>query len=190
MSSTKEIVKAHKILTSNRLNNKDITILHCNTAYPTPMTDVNLKAMNHIKEKTKTEVGYSDHTLGTEVPIAAVALGAKIIEKHFTLDKNDFGPDHKSSIEPNEMYEMITSIRNIEKALGHGIKKPQASEVINKEIVRKSLVASKLIKIGEKFTHKNITSKRPGTGISPMFKKKVLGKKAKKNFKVDDLISL
>lgn len=190
MSTMKEIIQAHNILISRKLNKKDITILHCNSAYPTPMKDVNLKAMLHIKDKTKSEIGYSDHTLGIEVPIAATALGAKIIEKHFTLNKNYKGPDHKSSIEPNELRLMVQSIRNIEKALGNGLKKPQFSELINIKNVRKSLVAQKKIKVGEKFTRDNITSKRPGYGISPMFINKVLGKKAKKIFLVDDLITL
>ena len=184
MSSMKEISDAFKILIKGGLKKRDITILHCNSAYPTPMQDVNLNAMKEIKSKTGAEIGFSDHTLGIEVPIAACALGAKIIEKHFTLNRNFVGPDHKSSLEPNELLDMVKSIRNIEIALGNGLKKPKPSEIINKNVVRKSLVAFKEIKKGDRFSKLNITAKRPGYGLSPMLIKKVIGKKAKKNLKL------
>ena len=148
-------------------NKNKIIVLHCNTEYPTPKRDVNLKAMLSIKEKFGVKVGYSDHTSGIEIPIAAVALGATVIEKHFTIDRTFEGPDHKASLEPHELSEMIKSIRNIENALGDGIKKPSSSENKNIAIVRKSIVASKNIKKGEFFTNENLTTKRP-RGISPM----------------------
>lgn len=188
MATMDEISEALKILKSN--GNKDISVLHCNTEYPTPMEDVNLKAMNTIKDTFDVEVGYSDHTLGIEVPIAAVSLGAKIIEKHFTLDKNMQGPDHKASLESKELQEMVKSIRNIEKALGDGIKTPSNSELKNIEIVRKSIVANKKIKKGEILTVENLGIKRPATGISPMKWYDVLGTVAKKDYEEDDLIEI
>lgn len=186
MSTLDEIENALNILREN--GTKDITVLHCNTEYPTPMEDVNLNAMNTIKEKLGVEVGYSDHTLGIEVPIAAVSMGAKVIEKHFTLDKNMEGPDHKASLEPNELKQMVECIRNIEKAMGDGIKKPSKSEMKNIDIVRKSIVAIKRIKKGEIFTEENIYIKRPGNGISPMKWYKVLGTVATRDYNEDDLI--
>lgn len=186
MSTLNEIESALNILREN--GTKDITVLHCNTEYPTPMGDVNLNAMNTIKEKLNVEVGYSDHTLGIEVSIAAVSMGAKVIEKHFTLDKNMEGPDHKASLEPNELKQMVESIRNIEKAMGNGIKKPSKSEMKNIDIVRKSIVAIKKIKKGEIFTEENIYIKRPGNGISPMKWYEVLGTVATKDYDEDDLI--
>ncbi len=189
MSKMKEINQALNILTDGSKKRKNITILHCNSAYPTPMKDVNLKSMSYIKKNTKYNVGFSDHTLGIEVPIAASALGATIIEKHFTLDRKLKGPDQKTSLEPNELMLMVNSIRNIELALGNFEKNPTKSELKNKKIVRKSLVASKKIVKGELFTIENITAKRPGNGISPMKLKNILGKKSKKNYKIDDLIS-
>ncbi len=168
----------------------DISILHCNTEYPTPMEDVNLTAMNTIKDAFKVEVGYSDHTLGIEIPIAAVTLGARVIEKHFTLDKTMEGPDHRASLDPDELKEMVTSIRNIEQALGNGVKKPSKSEQKNKEIARKSIVAGADIKKGERFTEENIEIKRPGEGISPMSWDVVIGKEAKREFAKNELIEL
>lgn len=165
-----------------------ITVLHCNTEYPTPMCDVNLTAMNTIQTEFNVTVGYSDHTLGIEIPIAAVALGATVIEKHFTLDKTMEGPDHKASLEPNELKAMVTAIRNIQLAMGNGIKAPSLSEAKNKAIARKSLVANKDIGIGEIFNEDNVTVKRPGTGISPMKWDEIMGKTATKNYKEDDLI--
>lgn len=188
MATLGEIEAALDVLRENGSN--DIVVLHCNTEYPTPMEDVNLRAMLTIKEAFKVEVGYSDHTLGIEVPIAAVALGAKVIEKHFTLDKNMEGPDHKASLEPNELKEMVKAIRNIEKALGNGIKKPSKSELKNKQLVRKSIVAKRFIKKGEVFTEENITVKRPGNGISPMRWDEIIGKVANKDYKEDELIEI
>ncbi|MBF0397875.1 MAG: N-acetylneuraminate synthase family protein, partial [Desulfobacterales bacterium] len=167
-----------------------ITILHCNTEYPTPMEDVNLNAMITINNAFKLRVGYSDHTLGIEVPIAAVALGAKVIEKHFTLDKTMEGPDHLASLSPDEFKEMVCAIRNIEKAMGNGIKKPSISELKNKPIVRKSIVASLSIEEGEVFSENNICAKRPGIGISPMEWDMVIGKKATRKFLPDEIINL
>ncbi|MGB3161827.1 MAG: N-acetylneuraminate synthase [Carnobacterium sp.] len=186
MSTLGEIEEALEVLKDNGA--KDISILHCNTEYPTPMNDVNLLAMNAMKAAFKVEVGYSDHTLGIEVPIAAVALGATIIEKHFTLDKTMEGPDHKASLEPNELREMVASIRNIEKALGNGVKAPTNSERKNKNIARKSIVAKVPIKMGEFYTEANLDIKRPGTGISPMFWDEVIGTQANQNYEIDELI--
>ena len=191
MATIKEIKKALDVFLKAGISKENITILHCNTEYPTPMADVNLKAMLHIKKKFNTKVGYSDHTLGIEVPIAAAALGASIIEKHFTLDKNMVGPDHKASLEPKELQKMILSIRNIEKAIsGSEKKEPSPSELKNIAIARKSIVAKTNICKGEVFTEKNITTKRPGNGISPMLWDKVLGKKAKKDFNQDEIIKI
>ena len=190
MSHMQEIEDALEILEKAGCNKNKIIVLHCNTEYPTPKRDVNLKAMLSIKEKFGVKVGYSDHTSGIEIPIAAVALGATIIEKHFTIDRTFEGPDHKASLEPHELLEMIKSIRNIENALGDGVKKPSSSENKNIAIVRKSIVASKNIKKGEFFTNENLTTKRPGTGISPMMWDKLIGKKSKKNFKKDQQIKL
>ena len=167
-----------------------ITILHCNTEYPTPMEDVNLNAMNSLGLTFKTDVGYSDHTLGIEVPIAAVALGAKLIEKHFTLDRKMEVPDHQASLEPHELKEMVKAIRNIEIALGDGIKSPTKSEIKNRDIARKSIVARCDIKKGEAFSETNLAVKRPGNGITPMKWFDVLGKKANRDFEKDELIEL
>lgn len=167
-----------------------IALLHCNTEYPTPMEDVNLKAMETLRKEFDTPIGYSDHTKGIEVPIAAVAMGAAIIEKHFTLDRNMEGPDHKASLEPSELKAMVQAIRNIEKAIGTGDKKPTPSEIKNIEIVRKSIVANCEIHKGEIFSTENITTKRPGSGISPMKWSMVIGKKAVRDFHKDELIEL
>ena len=156
--------------------------------YPTHMEDVNLRAMQTIRDKFGVHVGYSDHTLGIEVDIAAVAMGASVIEKHFTLDKSMDGPDHKSSIDPKQLKAMVRSIRNIEKALGSSIKKPSKSEEPNIIAARKSMVAYKSIKKGELFTEKNITTKRPGSGISPMNWDLIIGKVAKRDYQIDDLL--
>lgn len=188
MATIGEIEFALNILREN--GTEDITVLHCNTEYPTPMKDVNLMAMNTIKDAFKIDVGYSDHTLGIEVPIAAVALGAKVIEKHFTLDKTMEGPDHKASLEPDELREMVKSIRNIELAIGNGIKEPSLSERKNIKIARKSIVAKKSIKQGERFTEENLEIKRPGSGISPLLWDYILGRIAKKDFKKDELIEI
>ena len=188
MANLGEIEAAINVIIQAGSNRKNITILHANTEYPTPMKDVNLKAMVTIGNAFNTNYGYSDHTLGIEVPIAAVALGASIIEKHFTLDKNMPGPDHRASLEPHELISMIQAIRNIEQALGSTVKKPSPSEAKNKSIARKSLVAKTSIKEGEFFTEENLTIKRPSTGISPMRWDEVIGTKAVNNYQEDDLI--
>ena len=188
MSDLDEIDAALNVLHSNGAGK--ITLLHCNTQYPTPIEDVNLNAMLTLKDRYKCDVGYSDHTLGIEVPIAAVALGATVIEKHFTLDRNMEGPDHKASLEPNEFKSMVSAIRNIEKALGTGNKVVSPSETENKDIARKSIVASRMIKKGEVLTKDNITTKRPGSGISPMRWYNVIGAVAKRDFQEDELIEL
>jgi len=167
-----------------------VTVLHCNTEYPTPMSDVNLRAMCSIRDAFGVAVGYSDHTLGIEVPIAAVALGATVIEKHLTLDRNLAGPDHKASLEPDEFAAMVRVIRNIEQAMGDGIKRPSPSEAKNKPIARKSLVAARSIKAGERFTPENLTAKRPGTGVSPMRWDEVMGRTATRNYGADEMIEL
>ncbi|PHQ14443.1 N-acetylneuraminate synthase [Marinobacter profundi] len=167
-----------------------ITVLHCTTEYPTPMDDVNLMAMVNIGKALGVTVGYSDHTPGIEVPIAAVALGATVIEKHFTLDRSLPGPDHRASLEPAELKAMVAGIRNIERALGDGIKRPSPSELKNKPIARKSLVAACDIKAGEAFSPENLTAKRPGTGVSPMLWDEVMGRRAPRDFCADELIEL
>jgi N,N'-diacetyllegionaminate synthase len=188
MCEMDEISEAIKVLKENGAGN--IKLLHCNTEYPTPFKDVNLKAMQTMRELFKVDVGYSDHTKGIEVPIAAVAMGASIIEKHFTLDKNMEGPDHKASLEPEELAAMVSGIRHIEMALGNGKKTPSPSEKKNIAIARKSIVAKQNIQIGEELTIDNITVKRPGIGLSPMKWFDVLGTKAVRNFKEDELIEL
>ncbi len=177
MANLEEIEKSINILISNGTKKNQITVLHCNTEYPTPMKDVNLKAMLTIKEKLGVAIGYSDHTLGIEVPIAAVAMGAEIIEKHFTLDRNLKGPDHKASLEPNELKEMVKSIRNIEKAIsGNGVKEASSSERKNINIARKSIHLSRDLKSGSVITEKDIISLRPGDGICAMNWEKIIGK--------------
>ena len=188
MSSIGEIESALNIIVSEGTNKSNITVLHANTEYPTPMKDVNLKAMLTIGTTFDVKYGYSDHTLGIEVDIAAVALGASCIEKHFTLDKSMEGPDHKASLEPKELKDMVKAIRNIELALGSAIKKASQSEIKNIGIARKSIVAKKEILVGEIFTEENITIKRPGNGLSPMLWDKVLGTVSTQNYKEDDLI--
>lgn len=186
MCEMDEIEVAIRVLKEN--GTKEIKLLHCNTEYPTPYEDVNLKAMQAMKETFGLEVGYSDHTKGIEVPVAAVALGATVIEKHFTLDRNMEGPDHKASLEPDELAEMVSSIRHIEKALGNGIKTPSPSEKKNKAIARKSIVAKRFIKAGELLSEDNITVKRPGNGISPMRWNEILGTTAHRDYNEDDMI--
>lgn len=188
MSTMEDIRSAIKALKENGAT--ELTVLHCTTEYPTPFEDVNLRAMNTIKEEFGVKVGYSDHTKGIEVPIAAVALGATVIEKHFTLDRDMEGPDHKASLEPNELKAMVDSIRQIELALGNGMKQPAESEKKNMAVARKSIIASKDIKAGEIFTDENLTVKRPGDGISPMRWFDVIGKYAPRDFEEDELIEL
>lgn len=190
MSNLSEIEKALDVLMISKIKKKDITILHCNTEYPTPTKDVNIRAMLTVKEAFHVDIGYSDHTLGIEIPVAAVALGASVIEKHFTLDKNMCGPDHKASLDPEELKAMLHAIRNVEEALGDGIKRPSLSELKNIPIVRKSIVAATNIRKGEIFSEDNVTVKRPGTGISPMEWDNILGRKAERNFMKDTLIEI
>ena len=190
MSNLEEIESAIVVLEKAGTSRQLITVLHCNTEYPTPFQDVNLLAMHSIQKSLGVKVGYSDHTKGIEVAIAAVALGAEVIEKHITLDRKMPGPDHLASIEPNELKEMISAIRNIEAALGDGIKKPSESELKNRSIARKSIVASRTIAQGEIFDEKNLAVKRPGTGISPMQWDRVLGRIASRAFSIDEQIEL
>ncbi|MBT6051303.1 MAG: N-acetylneuraminate synthase [Candidatus Scalindua sp.] len=190
MASLEEIEAALVLLEKSGTSRANVTVMHCNTEYPTPMIDVNLKAMLSIRNSLGVEVGYSDHTLGIEVPVAAVALGATVIEKHFTLDRTLPGPDHRASLEPIELKAMVQSIRNVEKAMGDGIKRASPSELKNKPIARKSIVAAMDINKGVRITEENITVKRPGTGISPMLWGEVLGKVAIRDFKSDELIEL
>jgi N,N'-diacetyllegionaminate synthase len=190
MSTLEEVEKAVNLIVANGTDKNKITLLHCNTEYPTPYEDVNLKAMQTMKSTFGVEVGYSDHTQGIEVPIAAVALGATVIEKHFTLDKSLPGPDQLASLDPQELKQMVDGIRRIEKALGSGAKEVSASEKKNIAIARKSIVAAVDIKKGELFSEKNIAVKRPGNGISPMKWESVLGEIAKRDFIADELIEL
>jgi N,N'-diacetyllegionaminate synthase len=188
MSNLSEIKNAIKILTRKYLKNKDITVLHCTTSYPARYEDVNILAINYLKKKLKNSIGYSDHTLGNEAAIAAVTLGASVIEKHITLNKSLTGPDHRASMELYELISFIKSVRNTEIILTGNNKKPTNLEKINKLFIRKSIVAKKNIKRGEKFTTENITTKRPEGGISPLYWEKVIGKTAIKNFNYDDFI--
>lgn len=188
MATLEEVQVALNILIESGAEKEAITVLHCNTEYPTPMQDVNLKAMLTMRDELGIAVGYSDHTLGIEVPIAAVAMGAVVIEKHFTLDRTLPGPDHRASLEPDELKAMVSAIRNIEEAMGDGVKKPSPSETKNISIVRKSIVAKRLIRKGERFSEDNLTTKRPGTGISPLEWDSVLEKTAEKDYQPDDLI--
>jgi len=188
MSNLEEVGNALNILINAGTSKDNITVLHANTMYPTPMEDVNLNAMLTIQKEFGVDVGYSDHTLGIEVDIAAVAMGALCIEKHFTLDKTMDGPDHKASLEPEELKSMVGAIRNIEKAMGNSEKNPSPSESVNIGVVRKSIVASQNIKKGEVLTEKNIAVKRPGNGIIPMKWDSIIGSIATKNYNIDDLI--
>jgi N,N'-diacetyllegionaminate synthase len=190
MATLLEIEEAVEALTRSGTSREKITVLHCTSEYPAPMKGVNLRAMQGIRDTLGVAVGYSDHTLGIEVAIAAVALGASVIEKHVTLDRRLPGPDHKASLEPAELCQMVSSIRNLEVALGSGVKMPTESEVNNREIVRKSLVASREIKKGELFSAQNLAAKRPGTGISPMRWDEVIGKECPRDFSEDELIEL
>lgn len=190
MSTMAEISEAIQILIKFGINQEQITLLHCNTEYPTPMADVNLRAMQTLRSSFGVNVGYSDHTHGIEVPIAAVALGATVIEKHFTLDRTMVGPDHKASLEPDELKNMVCAIRNIEQALGCPDKIVSPSEAKNKSVVRKSIVASRRILKGELLTEDNLAVKRPGTGLSPMKWEEVIGTVACHSFQEDDLIIL
>ncbi len=186
MCTMDEVEASLKVLKDNGAT--DITLLHCTTDYPAPLESVNLKAMLTLKEKFGCPAGYSDHTKGIEVSVAAVAMGAEVIEKHFTLDRNMPGPDHKASLEPDELKELVNAIRNVEKALGDGNKKPTESELQNRNVARKSIVALKPIKKGELLSEDNLTTKRPGNGISPMRWNEIIGTHAKRDYEEDELI--
>jgi len=190
MASLGEISEAIDILADAGLSRDRITVLHCTTEYPAPMEEVNLRAMQRMQAAFGVPVGYSDHTRGIEVAIAAVALGATVIEKHFTLDRNLPGPDHKASLEPGELAAMVSAIRNVESALGDGIKRPTASEIRNRPVARKSIVARVAIARGERFSAQNLDAKRPGTGLSPMLWDQVVGKVAQRDFGPDEPIEL
>lgn len=186
MSTLEEVDDAYSLLKENGAG--EITLLHCTTEYPAPVEDVNLQAMVTLRDRFRCKVGYSDHTQGIEVALAAVALGATVIEKHFTLDKNMEGPDHKASLEPDELRDLVAGVRKIENALGDGVKKVSDSEMKNREVARKSIIASRDIAQGELFSEDNLTTKRPGSGINPMLWNKVIGTTAKRDFKADELI--
>lgn len=188
MSDMGEIEDALDVLVEAGGKKEDICILHCTTEYPAAMEEVNLRAMLTIRSAFQVDVGYSDHTRGIEIPVAAAALGARVIEKHFTLDRNMDGPDHRASLEPAELKTMVSAIRNIEKALGNGQKKPFPSELRNREVARKSLVAARAIRAGDVFTPENVAVKRPGTGISPMEWDRLLGRRAGRDFQEDELL--
>ena len=190
MATMREIESALDVLDAAGTGRERVTVLHCSTEYPAPMAEVNLRAMLTIRDAFGVAVGYSDHTLGIEVAIAAVALGASVIEKHFTLDRSLPGPDHQASLEPAELAAMVVAIRNIECALGNGIKEVGASEARNRPIARKSIVAACAIRAGETFDATNLTTKRPGTGISPMRWDEVIGRRARRDFAQDEFIEL
>ena len=190
MSTLGDIEAAIDVLEQAGTKRSLITVLHCTTEYPTLMNEVNMHVMKNLETSFGVAVGYSDHTVGIEVAIASAALGATVIEKHFTIDKNLPGPDHKASLEPDELKAMVSAIRNIEMAMGDGIKRLTPNEAHNKHVIRKSLVASKAIKAGEVLSAENITTKRPGTGISPMTWDAVIGRKAVRDFAADELIEL
>jgi N,N'-diacetyllegionaminate synthase len=188
MCDMEEVEAAVQVFNGHGYDLSNLTILHCNTDYPTRFEDVHLRAMKTIQDRFNLDVGYSDHTLGIEVSIAAVALGAKVIEKHFTLDRKMEGPDHKASLEPEELRQMVESIRHISVSLGRTVKEPTERELLNRRIARKSIVAQTDISKGDIFTDKNLTTKRPGQGISPMRWHDYLGRIADRNYKQDDLI--
>lgn len=188
MATLAEVAAALDVLIAAGAKKESVTLLHCNTEYPTPMADVNLRAMATLKKTFGMPVGYSDHTLGIEIPIAAVALGASVIEKHFTLDRTLDGPDHKASLEPEELAAMVKAIRNVNAALGNGIKVPSPSETRNIPIARKSIVAARAIRRGELFSEDNLTTKRPAQGLSPMLWDTLIGAKAERDYTPDEFI--
>jgi N,N'-diacetyllegionaminate synthase len=190
MATLDEIRDALDVLSTSGISKDDITVLHCTTEYPADRTSVNLRAMQTISDTFAVKVGYSDHTEGIEIPIAATALGATVIEKHFTLDKTMEGPDHKASLDPTELNAMITAIRNVTAALGDGKKAPLPIELENRKVARKSIVAKRAIARGERFTEENLTVKRPGTGMSPMKWDALIGTVAPKSFSVDEMVVL
>lgn len=190
MATMEEVAGAIDALRTAGVRREDLTVLHCTTEYPTPMEDVNLRAMLEIRDRFGVAVGYSDHTKGIEVPIAAVALGASVIEKHFTMDRTLPGPDHEASLEPEELHTMVAAIRNIEQAIGDGVKRPAQGELANRAAARKSIVASRAIRAGETLDAASLTAKRPGTGISPMLWDEVVGTVARRDFAADEMIEL
>jgi N-acetylneuraminate synthase len=190
MADLNEIQRAIEVLSKNKLTRENITILHCTSQYPASFENINLRAITSMKKKFNLNIGYSDHTLGAEASIAAVSLGASIIEKHITLDSNMPGPDHKASMEPKDFQDMVSAIRNIERGLGNGIKAPTSEELEMRTVARKSLVANKKIEKGEIFTQENLTVKRPGNGVSPMSINEVIGTKAVYSFEENDLIKI
>lgn len=190
MATIEEVRAALEILRDAGAPRDGVTVLHCTTEYPAPMDGVNLRAMLTLRDALGVPIGYSDHTVGTEVAIAAVALGAEIIEKHFTIDRSLPGPDHPASLEPAELQSMVAAIRNVERAMGDGVKRPTAGEEANKKVARKSLVAATAIRAGDTFTEANLAVKRPGTGVSPMLWDEVLGRRASRDFAADELIEL
>lgn len=190
MADLVEVGNAITALEKAGVYRRNLTLLHCTTEYPAPMRDVNLRAMMALREEFKVSVGYSDHTEGIEVPVAAVAMGASVIEKHLTLDRKLPGPDHRASLEPAEFKAMVLAIRNVEAALGDGVKVPAAGEVANRVVVRRSLVACRPIRAGESFGPENVAAKRPGTGLSPMRWDEVMGKRARRDFALDEMIEL
>jgi N-acetylneuraminate synthase len=190
MGDLDEIQSALHALESDVIERSDITLLHATTMYPTPMKDVNLNAMQTMRDTFNISVGYSDHTMGIEVPIAAVAMGASVIEKHFTLSRDMHGPDHKSSLEPEELKLMVSAIRNIEEALGDGVKVAKPSEEKNKNVVRKTIVAIRPINKGDLYTKRNLGTKRTGGGVPASMWKKVLGLKANSDYQIDEIIRL
>ena len=190
MADLNEIQLALEVLSNNKLTRENITILHCTSQYPASFENINLRAITSMKKKFNLNIGYSDHTLGAEASIAAVSLGATIIEKHITLDSNMPGPDHKASMEPKDFQDMVSAIRNIERGLGNGIKAPTSEELEMRTVARKSLVANKKIEKGEIFTQENLTVKRPGNGVSPMSINEVIGTKAVYSFEENDLIKI
>lgn len=190
MAYLSEVRDAVEVLTRRGVGRERLTVLHCNTEYPTPFTDVHLRAMATMQKELGVRIGYSDHTMGIEVPIAAVAMGATVIEKHFTLDRNLPGPDHRASLEPAELSAMVKAIRNIEAALGRAEKSPSASEEKNRAIARKSIVAKRGIRRGEILSDESLTTKRPGTGVSPMNWHQVIGTPAQRDFAEDELITI
>lgn len=189
MADMKEIKEAINLILSTGFSKEKLTVLHCTTEYPAPFNEVNLTAMNSIQKEFGVRVGYSDHTKGIEVPVAAVALGAAVIEKHFTLDRNMEGPDHKASLEPGELKAMVSVIRNIEQALGDGVKKPTDSELKNRAVARKSIVAARDLDQGHVITLDDLIMKRPGHGISPMCMPKIIGKKLRVAVKADEVLN-
>jgi N,N'-diacetyllegionaminate synthase len=188
MATTEEISEALRILIKAGTSKKNITLLHCTTAYPAPVEEVNLRAIPELGRKFGLKVGYSDHTLGIEAAVAAAALGATVIEKHFTLDKRMSGPDHKASLDPQELNAMVKALRNIEKALGNGSKKPTPAELKIRKIARKSIVARTIIRKGDRFSAENITVKRPGSGLSPLLWDRIIGRQAARSYKRDQVI--